>query len=103
MNDFLQQFKNIAHNFALGGSPQTDQQLVLSILFALGLDYSSLATAITVRLESISLDELRGLLVNHELLYSQPNLAIDTPPLAHTIQQQAIVNTISQQLLAKSS
>jgi hypothetical protein len=66
ISDYFQKAKTLAQSLAAIGEPLKDSKLVSYILASLGLDYDSLVTTVTTRIEPIFLDDLYGYLLTHE-------------------------------------
>lgn len=67
MTDYLQKMKSVADNLAIAVQPITDDNFILHILGELGPDYDALVVSITSRHETITLADLHGLLLSHEI------------------------------------
>ncbi|XP_047335775.1 uncharacterized protein LOC124939337 [Impatiens glandulifera] len=66
MNEYLQSIKSIADSLAVIGEGVSELDLFTHTLSGLGPEYEALVVAVTTRFEPVSVEELTGLLLNHE-------------------------------------
>uniref|UniRef100_A0A2N9GHH1 Retrovirus-related Pol polyprotein from transposon TNT 1-94-like beta-barrel domain-containing protein n=1 Tax=Fagus sylvatica TaxID=28930 RepID=A0A2N9GHH1_FAGSY len=76
ITDYFQKAKSLSDLLSSIGEPLNDSNLTSAILAGLPFDYNSLVISVNTRLEDVSLDELYGHLLTHELRLEQQN----TPP-----------------------
>jgi hypothetical protein len=75
--DYFQRAQSFAHTLAAIGQQIPDLELVLYILAGLSVEYDPLITSITTKTDPISLGNLYGHLLLHELRIEQHNSAMD--------------------------
>lgn len=70
MNEYLQKVKMIASSLAMASDLVSSNDQLLYVLNGVGLEYESLITAITTRIDAASLtvDDIQGLILNHDIL-----------------------------------
>ncbi|BBH05152.1 transposable element gene [Prunus dulcis] len=108
MADYLQHLKEISDSLSAAGAPISDRDLIAATLAGLPDEFESFIDSIMLRLSSMSLDELHGLLLTKELsmsrrkklsssttesfqafsAQSQPPLLPTPPPQAYVAQSQ---------------
>jgi len=77
MADYFQRAQSFAHTLAAIGQPIPDSELVLYILAGLSVEYDPLVTSIATKTDPISLGDLYGHLLSHELRIEHHNSAVD--------------------------
>jgi hypothetical protein len=77
MADFFQKFTSLADTLAAIDQPLKDFDLVSFFLAGLGSDYDALVTAIQQRRGDVTLDELYGDFLSHELRLAQHQPSVD--------------------------
>jgi hypothetical protein len=77
MADFYHKFTSLADTLAAIDQPLKDFDLVSFFLAGLGSDYDALVTAIQQRRGDVTLDELYGDFLSHELRLAQHQPAVD--------------------------
>uniref|UniRef100_A0A2N9IBW9 Reverse transcriptase Ty1/copia-type domain-containing protein n=1 Tax=Fagus sylvatica TaxID=28930 RepID=A0A2N9IBW9_FAGSY len=77
MADFFQKFTSLADTLAAIDQPLKDFDLVSFFLAGLGSDYDALVTAIQQRRGDVTLDELYGDFLSHELCLAQHQPSVD--------------------------
>uniref|UniRef100_A0A2N9IS14 Retrotransposon Copia-like N-terminal domain-containing protein n=1 Tax=Fagus sylvatica TaxID=28930 RepID=A0A2N9IS14_FAGSY len=85
--DYFHRFTNLADTLAAVDHPLNDIELISFLLAGLGSDYDSFVTSVNTRVEPLSLEDLYGHLLAHELrlVQNQPSvdLSIATANYAH--------------------
>ena len=66
VSDFYSKMKNFAYNLTASGNPIIEEDLVLYILSGLGSEYDHVVVNITARSDTLPLQEVYSLLLNHE-------------------------------------
>lgn len=75
--EYIQQIKNISNALMAAGAPIFESDIITVTLNGLSNDYESFIDSIMLRISSISLDELHGLLLNKEMFMNcQKNATI---------------------------
>jgi hypothetical protein len=64
--DYFHRLKHTAATLAAAGQPFNDYEFTSFLLVGLGLEYDSLVTSITTRVEPLTMDDLLGHLLAHE-------------------------------------
>ena len=77
MADFYHKFTSLVDTLAAIDQPLTDFDLVSFFLAGLGSDYDALVTAIQQRRREVTLDELYGDFLSHELRLAQHQPSVD--------------------------
>jgi hypothetical protein len=77
MTDFHHKFTSLANTLAAIDQPLKDFDLVLFFLAGLGFDYDALVIAIQQRCGEVTLDEVYGDFLSHELRLAQHQPSID--------------------------
>lgn len=81
VSDFYSKMKNFADNLIASANPITEEDLVLYILAGLGSEYDPVVVNITARSDTLPLQEVYSLLLNHESrldqLHTAANIASD--------------------------
>lgn len=75
INDYILQMKKIAYTLSVSRKCISDDDLILYILGALGVEYKFVVVNITSRSDSISLQEVKFLLQSQEMHLDQLNFA----------------------------
>lgn len=75
INDYILQMKKIAYTLSVSRKYISDDDLILYILGALGVEYKFVVVNITSRSNSISLQEVKFLLQSQEIHLDQLNFA----------------------------
>ncbi|KAM2819243.1 hypothetical protein PS2_037687 [Malus domestica] len=71
MSDYLQQIKEISDSLIAAGATVSDRDLMVTTLIGVPDEFESFIDSIMLRLSSITLDELHGLLLTKELSMSR--------------------------------
>uniref|UniRef100_A0A2N9GWW5 Retrotransposon Copia-like N-terminal domain-containing protein n=1 Tax=Fagus sylvatica TaxID=28930 RepID=A0A2N9GWW5_FAGSY len=88
ITDYFQKAKSLSDLLSSIGEPLNDSNLTSAILAGLPFDYNSLVISVNARLEDVSLDELYGHLLTHELRLEQQNSPPDLgAPTANFVDQ----------------
>lgn len=89
--DYISLMVQIANSLSLAGDKVIDKELALFILGGLGTEYDPLVTTITIRpgSETLLVDEIQGLLLNHEIKLSKH--------IALSLENSLLVNYVSKQ------
>ncbi|KAL5767184.1 hypothetical protein ACOSQ2_013967 [Xanthoceras sorbifolium] len=75
MNDYILKMKGISDSLAAAGQVMTEQDLVLSVLSGLGVEYDLVVIYLTARQDLITLSEAQFLLLTQEQRLEQLNAA----------------------------
>ena len=75
--DYFQRYTNLVDALASIGNPLNDYELVSYFLSGLGLEYDSFVTLVTTRVDPMTLDDLYGHLLAHELRLEQNQPTVD--------------------------
>lgn len=67
VSDYFQKFKALADTLAAAGQPLNDFELISFLLAGLGSEFDPFVTSVTTRVEPLSLEELYGHLLTHEM------------------------------------
>jgi hypothetical protein len=87
---YYKKAQGFSHLLAAVGKPVDASELVSNILAGLGLEYDPLVTSVTTRQDSISLNELYGFMLSHEMRLEQHKSSIDLSiSTANTAQRQS--------------
>uniref|UniRef100_A0A2N9GZ53 Reverse transcriptase Ty1/copia-type domain-containing protein n=1 Tax=Fagus sylvatica TaxID=28930 RepID=A0A2N9GZ53_FAGSY len=78
--DYFHRFTNLADTLAAVDHPLNDIELISFLLAGLGSDYDSFVTSVNTRVEPLSLEDLYGHLLAHELrlVQNQPSVDLST-------------------------
>jgi len=88
IDDYFQRAQSFAHTLAAIGQPIPDSELVLYILAGLNVEYDPLVTSIATKTDPISLGDLYGHLLSHELCIEQHNSVVDQSIASANIAQR---------------
>ena len=80
ITEYLQRMKSIADNLAAAAQRVSDTDLVLYILGGLGPEYEAFIVSVTTRSDTISLDDLTGMLLTHEYRLETLHSSITSAP-----------------------
>jgi hypothetical protein len=80
ITEYFQTIKTLSDTLAAAGQPLNDLESVSFLLKGLGSEYDPFVTSVTTRVDPLSIDELYGLLLAHEMRLEQqvPTLDIQT-------------------------
>jgi hypothetical protein len=81
ITEYFQTIKTLSDTLAAAGQPLNDFESVSFLLKGLGSEYDPFVTSVTTRVDPLSIDELYGLLLAHEMRLEQqvPTLDIQQP------------------------
>jgi len=81
ITEYFQTIKTLSDTLAAAGQPLNDFESVSFLLKGLGSKYDPLVTSVTTRVDPLSIDELYGHLLAHEIRLEQqvPTLDIQQP------------------------
>ena len=68
MSEYLLKIKGIVDQLASFGKPVEDDDIVIQVLRGLGPEYKYFTTSITTHSTPVTFSELRGMLINQEIL-----------------------------------
>jgi hypothetical protein len=84
ITEYFQTMKTLSDTLAAAGQPLNDFESVSFLLKGLGSEYDPFVTSVTTRVDPLSIDELYGHLLAHEMRLDQQLPAIDAlPPTAN--------------------
>jgi hypothetical protein len=87
---YFQKAQGFSHLLAAVGKPIDASKLVSHILARLGAEYDPLVTSVTIRQDSISLNELYGYMMSYELHLEQHKSILERNiSTANTAQRQS--------------
>jgi hypothetical protein len=75
--DYFHRFTNLADTLAAVDHPLNDIEMISFLLAGLGSDYDSFVTSVNTRVEPLSLEDLYGHLLVHELRLIQNQPSVD--------------------------
>ena len=75
--NYFHQFTTLVNTLAATAQPLNDFELVSFLLAGLGSDYDSFVTSVTTRVDSLSIEELYGHLLAHELWLEHQHPIVD--------------------------
>jgi hypothetical protein len=75
--DYFQRFQSLTDSLATVGQPVNDFEMVAFLLAGLGPDYDPFVTSVTTRVEPLSVEEIYGHLLSHELRLEHHHSSID--------------------------
>jgi len=82
ITEYFQTIKTLSDTLAAAGQPLNDFESVSFLLKGLGSEYDPFVTSVTTRVDPLSIDELYGHLLAHEMHLDQQTSALDLPPAA---------------------
>jgi len=82
-NDYFLSIKHLVDELALAGQPLTADHIITYMLAGLGQEYDSLASIITSRSDSVTLEELYSLLLISESRINHNNQPLQATPLVN--------------------
>jgi len=82
-NEYFLSIKRLADELALAGQPLTADDIITYVLARLGQEYDSLASIITSRSDSVTLEELYSLLLISESRINYNNQPLQATPLVN--------------------
>ena len=75
--DYFHQFTTLVDTLAVIDQPLNDFEVVSFLLASLGLDYDSFVTSMTTRVDPLSIEDLYGHLLVHEICLEQQQPIVD--------------------------
>jgi hypothetical protein len=82
ITEYFQTIKTLSDTLTAAGQPLNDFESVSFLLKGLGSEYDPFVTSVTTRVDPLSIDELYGHLLAHEMRLDQQTSALDLPPAA---------------------
>jgi hypothetical protein len=82
ITEYFQTIKTLSDTLAAAGQPLNDFESVSFLLKGLGSEYDPFVTSVTTRVDPLSIDELYGHRLAHEMCLDQQTSALDLPPAA---------------------
>jgi hypothetical protein len=79
---YFQTIKTLSDTLVAAGQPLNDFESVSFLLKVLGSEYDLFVTSVTTRVDPLSIDELYGHLLAHEMRLEHQTSALDLPPAA---------------------
>uniref|UniRef100_A0A2N9FDU4 Reverse transcriptase Ty1/copia-type domain-containing protein n=1 Tax=Fagus sylvatica TaxID=28930 RepID=A0A2N9FDU4_FAGSY len=90
--DYFHRFTNLADTLAAIDHPLNDIEMISFLLAGLGSDYDSFVTSVNTRVEPLSLEDLYGHLLAHELRLIQNQPSVDLSVAAANYAQKGSSN-----------